>query len=513
MVEMISVNKKNSIFGLLIVASFLFCYAKVMLGFVKVWGSNDTYSFGFIIPLISLYILWERREKIVNSRVEPSITLGIPILFLALFTFRLGEISGVVLLRDVSFLIGIIGLVYYLFGNDVFRNAWFPITYLIFMIPIWDLLFGALHFPFQMFSANMGVKLLQLFGIPSYRSGIFIELPNITLQVAEVCSGVNYLLSIIALGIPLSYLYISKTIKRIAVISAAVLISIISNGIRIALIGVLAYQGYRELHGPFGMFRAVFISTLGYIILFILVWVLADKKDKNRETKRETIKAEKKHLMKKHKNNKLKFLHTIIISTIFITIGGFPYNHKANAVPLKSDFKFFPYKVGKWTGMNVEPDFDVFQRLGADDQLSRRYKSESGHTVNLYIGYFEFQEQRKELINNQMMYFFKNNSNEIIHLGKSKSISINTFLLDEGDNRKLVYYWFDINGRIVNDKYLVKLYSAWDGIFHNRTNGSIVLITTDFLYESSKKSSSQVVVDFINEIFPVVDQFLPQGLG
>ncbi|MFW9880312.1 MAG: exosortase W [Candidatus Thorarchaeota archaeon] len=508
-----NISPKNWRYGsyLFVLFSFVYCYMKVVKNLLQVWSLNDTYSYGFFIPMISLYLLWERREKLTNSRREPDYLLGVPILAFALVALIVGDISGVVLIRDLSILIAIIGLVLYLFGTNLFRNAWFPIVYLIFMIPVWDFILDVLHFPFQLISAKMGIEFLHIIGIPAYRSGIYIELPNITLEVAEACSGINYLVSIVAIGIPLSYLYLKNNIKRVIIISTSVIIALISNGIRVTLIGVFAYYGYRELHGPFAIFRAVVISSFGIIVLFILVWFFSDKNKNESVTVGTDRQVQKCPKGKNLDKNNLPILPLLILVVPFILVGSYINFHKPSIISLQSDYALFPVKLGIWSGINTNPDFPIFKELGVDQELSRRYRSSSGRYVNFYMGYFEFQRQNKELINYKLNEILKKKSNIKINTGDGKIITVNKFIKKDENSKKLVLYWYDINGRILTSKYLVKLYTVWDGIINNRTNGSVIIITTEIGNEDDIDGPLVMAQSFIRDIYPHLYNYLPRN--
>ena len=93
--------------------------------------------------------------------------------------------------------------------------------------------------------------MLQVVGIPAYREGLYLFLPNVTLEVARACSGVNYLVAILALGLPLGYLYLPTVWRRVLLLTMAIGVAAISNSLRVALIGVLSYLEIGSpLHGP-----------------------------------------------------------------------------------------------------------------------------------------------------------------------------------------------------------------------------------------------------------------------
>ncbi|MEW6417379.1 MAG: exosortase [Nitrospirota bacterium] len=253
---------------------FVFAYFNVISLLVKTWLSRDDYSHGFLIPFISFYFIYAKRENLKGLSIEPNITGGLTFTLIGSLMLLTGSVSSVVTLQQYSILIIIPGLVLMLFGIKYLKALSLPIAYLIFMIPNLDWIFNKFRLPLQFFSAKMASTLLSLFNIPVLHNAQYIELPNITLEVADVCSGLNYLVSIIAIGIPLAYFTQKNWLSRVLLIIFALIVGILANPIRIALIGIWAYSGGEGLHGPSHIFRALFVSASGFIFLFISAWFL-----------------------------------------------------------------------------------------------------------------------------------------------------------------------------------------------------------------------------------------------
>src|SRR5204863_254874 len=106
------------------------------------------------------------------------------------------------LLEELSIVVTMSGLTLLIFGRRIFRIVLFPLAYLLAMVPIWDAFTVRLHPIFQLYSARIGVYILQAMGIPVLREGVSIELPNVTLEVAQACSGINYLIAVLCVGYP-----------------------------------------------------------------------------------------------------------------------------------------------------------------------------------------------------------------------------------------------------------------------------------------------------------------------
>lgn len=271
-------DKKLLIYYAVLPGSFLFCYAKVFATLFNVWWNSEIYSYGFLVPFISLYLVWVLRYKLKYIQHSTNYLTGFALLAAGMLTLLLGRTWGIVSLQGLSLVTTLIGSIILLFGGNFFRAVWFPIAYLLFMVPFWDRLIEWLHLPLQNFSAAVGIEILQVVGIPAFRESIYIELPNITLEVAKVCSGVNNLIAVVAIAIPLAYLTLRSWTRRFILVSGGIIIAILFNGLRVALIGVLAYDGISKvLHGPYHILQAMSVSIVGFIILFIGAWILSER--------------------------------------------------------------------------------------------------------------------------------------------------------------------------------------------------------------------------------------------
>jgi exosortase len=151
-----------------------------------------------------------------------------------------------------------------------------PLAYLILMVPIFDEAIEKIHWPFQIVTAVVSSELLTILGVPLIRNAQYIQLPNITMEVAEVCSGIRYLVSIIAIAVPLAYFTQKGWWRKVVLIISAIVIGIVTNWMRVTFIGIwVYYSGGSNIHGPLHIFQGVFVSVAGFILLFIFAWLLS----------------------------------------------------------------------------------------------------------------------------------------------------------------------------------------------------------------------------------------------
>jgi exosortase len=250
-------------------AALVFCYVDVFRVLVGQWWTNDVYSHGFLIPAIAAFFVWHRRDALARSERLPQPLKGGIVMTGGLLMLALGRAVDVVGLQELSLIPVLAGLVLWYCGPAALRLLAFPIGYLLFMMPVWDLALDRLHYPFQRLSASLGARLIELAGVPVRLDNIYLELPNITLEVAKVCSGISYLVAVAAIGIPLGVYTFPDLRRRVLLLVGAIGIAVLGNGLRVSLIGYLAYHDVSQaLHGPGHVFQGLFVAMLGYVALF-----------------------------------------------------------------------------------------------------------------------------------------------------------------------------------------------------------------------------------------------------
>lgn len=274
--------------GALLVFAFGVAYLPVILTLREQWATNDTYSFGVLVPFISAYLIWTRRERLRGLSVAPRLSIGSIVVLAAAGLLLVGRLIAIVALQELSLLVMIFGLVLLLLGTRFFRELWFPLSYLLLMLPIWEFVTDGLHYQSQLLSASVGKYVLQTIGIPVFGDQIYLHLPNITLEVASACSGVNFLIAVIAVGIPQAYLYLQGWAPRAAVMVFAMAIALLSNGLRVAIIGALSYYKLSaSIHGPGHILQGLFVSSFGFIALLAGVGLLAKRFPRRPESVRQ----------------------------------------------------------------------------------------------------------------------------------------------------------------------------------------------------------------------------------
>ncbi len=487
-----------------LVAAFAFLYASTFQALINTWIENRAYSHGFLVPLISLCLVWIKRNKLKYLPLQPAIPAGIIALIFTGFMFTLGSLSGVILLQEISLVLMIAGLALTLLGAAYLRALAFPIAYLFFMIPILDAITDNIHWPLQLFAAKVGTMMLHRLGVPVFLKSQYIELPNITLEVAVQCSGLRYMIAIIAIGIPLAHLTQKTWVRKVLLLSMAIIIAIIANAARVAFVGYWAYY-YDSIntHGPFHIFQGFLVSQIGFITLFIGAWLFY------RIPTRFPQKAQIAELTTNSIEPPMKggfgCSWYVAISILFFLVS-YPYINSPKPVILKKGLKELPRTIEDWKGEDNGTKPLLIEKT--NHEITRIYRNNSGREIKLFIGYFESQHQGKELVN----YITRRLHNGAVEIDipiRDSFIRVNKTILSDSYANHSVLFWYDLNGRVMTSPYKTKLATTLDALFRGRTNGAIVMVAAPLYNKGNLSEILEAQKKFIQDITPVLHDYLP----
>ena len=252
----------------LLIACLAILYFRVAQGLVRDWINLPDFSHGFLIPLVSLYFVYERRKQL--SALSPSSNwAGLGLMLIGVLLFLLGNLATEYFTMRFSILVVFGGIVLFLLGKQYFKALLFPIVFLIFMIPIPSILMDRITFPMQLFASKVAAMSLYWIGIPVLREGNVMLLANTSLEVAEACSGIRSLISLLALSVVFAYISQKATWKRIFLFLSTFPIAIIANAARVSGTGILAhYYGDSVAQGFFHGFSGWILFVVAFICLF-----------------------------------------------------------------------------------------------------------------------------------------------------------------------------------------------------------------------------------------------------
>jgi len=257
--------------GLLLVGVLIALYAPVLGTLVDQWYHDADYSHGFLVPFLSAYLIWQRRDKLRQVPRRPS-SWGMFVVLVALGLLFLGSLGAELFLARTSLLCTICGLIVYFCGWAMLRAMAFPMAFLLFAIPIPVLIYNEIVFPLQFVASKFATWTLETLNLfPIMRQGNVLILPGMTLEVVEACSGIRSLMSLLALAAGFGYLVERSPVVRWILFLAMVPLAIISNGTRVMITAIMAnYRGPQVAEGFMHKFSGwvIFVVAMALFLGF-----------------------------------------------------------------------------------------------------------------------------------------------------------------------------------------------------------------------------------------------------
>lgn len=265
-----NINKIN--IGKLIVLLVLWAvaFAPIVPAMVETWFSHSDNSHAILVPLVSLYFLWKKREEIGKISITES-SKGIWLLTFCLIFYIVSFIGGIAFFCRLMLVTSLIAIVWSSLGTAMLRHLAFPICMLFFMIPIPDTLLNLVSFPLQLLATKISANLIGYCTIPVYREGNMLFFTGTNLEVAEACSGIRSIVALTMLSAIFAHISPGATWRRVTIIFAAIPIAFIANILRITGTGILAhFYGDKVARGFLHDFSGFAVFIIGLIILFAL---------------------------------------------------------------------------------------------------------------------------------------------------------------------------------------------------------------------------------------------------
>ncbi|MEZ7197778.1 exosortase A [Pseudodesulfovibrio karagichevae] len=249
-------------------------YHKIIAAMVSDWARDDNYSHGFLVPLVSAYFLWANRKNILQAEIKPA-GWGLWIVLLGVAQLVVGSLATEYFTMRTSMIVITGGAIIYVMGWEPYKRMQLPLLYLLLMVPIPVIIYDSMTMPLKLFVAKVSVKGLVAFGYPVLREGNIIMLPNITLEVADACSGLRSLMSLVALSVAFAFLTQRGVWKKWVLIVSALPVAVITNIMRVFVTGILAkHYGKVAAEGFFHEFAGFMVFFVAMVIMALIGWAL-----------------------------------------------------------------------------------------------------------------------------------------------------------------------------------------------------------------------------------------------
>lgn len=511
----------NFMGGALLTGSLLiFIYFDGLSLMVKWWDSREEYGHGYMIPFITAFLIWQKKDQLEKMKFEPS-WLGVFLVIFGLLLFYAGELSSIYTVIQYAFLVALYGVFLSVMGWKAFKVILIPLLILFFMIPLPSFLFNNLSSQLQLISSQLGVAVIRLFDISVFLEGNVIDLGIYKLQVVEACSGLNYLFPLMTLAFISAYFFTGAFWKKAVIFLSSIPITILMNSFRIGVIGVtVEYWGIAAAEGFLHDFEgwAVFMSCIA--ILLLEMWLLA-RIGNNKLPLREAFGLDFPEptpddaVVKNREISKSFYASLAIIVLVATSVFALP--DRKEIIPDRVQYSEFPMNFDGWVGRNGYIEQQILDALKLTDYSMIDYQSSDGSYVNFYSAYYDSQRKGASAHSPRScipgggwrITSLENYSINDVTIGNTPLV-VNRLVIEKGEAKQLVYYWFQQRDRIITNEYMMKWYLFWDALTKNRTDGALIRITTVLHDGGDITIADDQLEAFAKVVAPLIPKYVPQ---
>ena len=510
-----------TLFAIAAVAAIL-PFAHVLGSLYDIWNLKPEYSHGVIIPVLSAFLIWRQRDELRSLPFTGSWT-GLWLIAIGLVLRFIGASTTMHTFEHYAFLLVLYGMVLSLTGPVIFRRIWMPLVILIFAVPLPSFFNNSLSVHLQLLSSELGVWVIRAAGISVLLEGNIIDLGNYQLEVAEACSGLRYLLPLMTLSFIIAYLFRGSLWKRTVVFLSSIPITVIMNSLRIGFIGItVEHWGSGMAEGALHDFEGwlVFMLSTGAVVLtaFGLSRVGSSKVQWSQAFAVGQAPKRAAATGAAAPAASQVVPRPFVAAAVLVLVGAV-----ADAVtppptityPARTSFADFPTQVGDWVGRRDSLQGIYLDALHLDDYVLADFSASDGSSVNFYSAYYESQDNTRAIHSPHDC--IPGGGWEIVEFarrmfpatGTTAAFPVNRAIVQLGNHRQIVYYWFDERGRKITSEYVARWFLFWDALTRHRTDGALVRFVATVPAGADESEIDARIVRLATRIEPMLNRYVP----
>ena len=509
--------------GFMIVSLILVCLAgrAGLWNLYGRWTHEEEYGYGFLTVALVLLLLWKRWHLIVAASAGTKWP-GLAIVITAQLCTVLAALGESYYIEQVALIVSLLGIGLAVFGTGAFR-IFMPLTLLLLLtIPLPYTLQAILTIKLQMLSTNLGVALIQLISLPVYVEGNIVDLGTYKIQVAEACSGLRYLLPLTCISFIVAYLYKAPFWKKAVVLVSAAPITILINSFRIAAAAVLVgYFGSQMAEGFLHQFEGWVVFIIGTLLLGFEIVALERFRWSNVEM--ESIMdrpVTSEHVVDPFKIS-LPLILTVLVcaGTLGVTTS-IASEYRSTPIPVRESFAEFPRQIGRWIAQRGQLAPGIVDTLKATDYyLGDFAQAPSDPSVNLFVVYYDSLSKGAAIHSPRVCLpgsgweFTSVEERDFNELATEVPGSYNYVLIQKGEQKILMYYWFQQRERRTANEFSMKYYLLLDSWSKSRKDGALVRLYTPIVASAGEKGEAEAdarLHALARAVFSRMPSYLPQ---
>jgi exosortase D (VPLPA-CTERM-specific) len=504
-----------------VVALLAVAFSGAIITTVEAWIGLPEYSHGLLVPFICIFLVLQRRKELETLEFTGS-WAGLLVIMAGLALHVAGRLSALYALQQYALVLTIYGVLLSALGWAAIRPLWVPMLLLALAVPLPRFLIGGVSAQLQLISSALGVWFIRLFGISVYLEGNVIDLGLYKLQVAEACDGLRYLFPLLTLGLIMAYFYRAEFWKRAIVCLSSIPITILMNSVRIGIIGItVQHWGVRMAEGFLHEFQGWVVFMVSAAIMFGEI-VLLSRIGAHPRPWRELFAIEFPATAPPTVERQVRKVPTpLVAGTLVLLVYAavtLMQPDRSESLQPRQAFATYPMQVAGWHGRPASLEPIYLQALQLSDYLLADFTRDPAEPpVNIYVAWYDSQRAGQSAHSPRTCMpgggwtITDFQQVTLAVTGPSGApLRVNRALIESGDRRQVVYYWFQQRGRVITNEYLVKWYLFWDALRRNRTDGALVRLITVVQPGEDLAQADRRLAEFAAAATPGLDAYVPK---
>jgi len=452
-------------------ALILVLYRETAISMVEIWARSETFTHGFLVPPITLWLIWRIRDDIAILPPRPSI-MALFALAATGFAWLLGELATVGVLSQFALITMLVLTVPAVLGFQVARHIVFPLAFLYFAVP-----FGEFALPQLMdWTADFTILGLRLSGIPVYREGLHFVIPSGSWSVVEACSGVRYLIASLTVGTLFAYLSYHSLKRRLIFVGVAFVVPVVANWLRAYMIVMLGHLSGNKL--ATGVDHLIYGWVFFGIVMTTMFWI--GSRWREDELPAPSPLPDVSSPAAAANASSLAVASAVIVLALVWPLAQWqiersvpPEVGRIEAVGPIPGWTTLPENFTDWT-----PRFE-----NSSAALNMTFDRE-GRMVGLYVGYYRNQDDAHKMVSSVNVlvrskdpFWIKVSDGAYQTMLDRQTLRVRTAELRSVDSRRLVaWQWYWVNGHLTASDFQAKAYTALSRLSGQGDDSAVIVV-------------------------------------
>ena len=454
--------------------AWIYTYYQGIATAVNIWAISEIFNHCFLVIPISFYLIYQKRKQLTQQPFIANYWLLIPLVgTLVLYTF--GSVGDIRLFMHVAAFTSLPLLIWLFIGNHAAKIIAFPLCFMLFSIPFGEQLIPHL----QEITTDLAVPLLELTGIPVYRNGLYLDIPEGRFLVAEACSGISFLITSIVFGNLYAYVSFNTLPKRVFFVAISLVVPILANAIRVY--GIVLIAHLTDMEHAAGADHLIYGGVFFAIVLFLLIVIGELLRDKTAVSETKVPVSKVDTADKGLSVNNKPVMATAVLLLLFLSQNlwlATVINKKTTLAgdALLVDLTALPFDIQEARQKKWQPDFSKAS------SIQQGYIKAANKVENIDFFIASYSDSEGELISSL---------NRLYSADRWTLLSTNKIKLDAGNDIQLIkvvspsgqyryiLYWYQLSDEVFISKIKLKLYQTLMEMFGKAQGSAIIALSIE----------------------------------